>query len=360
MRNTFILAGALVIAGLLGCDAPPTARYELDHAQATGDKPVELIILRDMDAGVEAAIAPSRGGELSSLRFRRGADWLETLYLGRDYTPRDDWTGKAPLLWPATGRSFPPDLEERRRAGENFNDGAWEWKGQRYPMPIHGFARSFPWQVQDSDAGEGAARAELTFGDNAATREMYPFGFQLTAEYVLADGALSINYEVLADADNSDPMPFSIGNHITFVVPLVPGGDAGQVVLVTPSSEEILKTGYGIPTGEIRPRSHADGIELGEFERRAAVSLTGYDAEPFMELRDPAGLTIRMSHRASKVPDAPIILYNLWGDAHDGFFSPEPWVGMQNSLISQQGLIQLQPGVRFDWTIRIEIKELKL
>jgi len=360
MKHTVLLAVVLTVVALVGCSTPPSARYELDHAQATGDEPVELIILRDTDAGVEAGIAPSQGGELSSLRFRRGAHWLETLYLGRDYTPRDDWTGKAPLLWPATGRSFPPDLEERRKAGEEFNDGAWEWKGQRYPMPIHGFARSLPWQVRSSDAGQGGARAELTLGDTAATREMYPFGFELTAEYVLAGGALSINYEVLADADNDDPMPFSIGNHITFVAPLVPGGDGGKVVLVTSSSEEILKTSYGIPTGEVRPRSHADGIELADFERRAAVSLSGYDVEPFMELRDPAGLTIRMSHTASEVPAAPIILYNLWGDAQDGFFSPEPWVGLQNSLVSQQGLIHLDPGGRFEWSIRIEITEHEL
>ena len=75
-----------------------------------------------------------------------------------------------------------------------------------------------------------------------------------------------------------------------------------------------------------------------------------------MELRDPAGLTIRMSHRASEVPNAPVILFNLWGDAAGGFFSPEPWVGLQNSLVMQKGLVRLPPGGGFDWTIRIEIR----
>ena len=356
MKSIFALIGALSLLALTGCGEPIPARYHLGEAEAAGAEPVELIILRDVEAGVEAGIASSQGGELSSLRVRRGGEWLELLYLGRDYTPRDDWTGKAPLLWPATGRSFPPDLEERRKAGEEFNDGAWEWKGQRYPMPIHGFVRDFPWEVRGSDTGKGSARAELAFRDTSATREMYPFGFDLTVEYVLADGVLTIDYEVLAKTDNADPMPFSIGNHITFVTPLVPGGDAGKVVLVTPSSEEILKTGYGIPTGEVRPRSHAEGMDLGNFERRAAVSLTGYDTEPFMELRDPAGLTIRMSHAASEIPDAPVILYNLWGDTEDGFFSPEPWVGLQNSLVSGRGLIHLDPGERFNWAIRIEVK----
>lgn len=356
MRITFILANALALITLAGC-APPD-RYELDQAGATGDEAVELIILRDVESGVEAAIAPSRGGELSGLRvrFAEGEEWLETLYLARDYSPREDWTGKAPLLWPATGRNFPPDLEERRKAGEVFNDGAWEWNGQRYPMPIHGFVRDLPWELESAEAAVDAARARLTLEDTAATRRMYPFGFRIAAEYTLSEGALDIRYDVAADAENEGPMPFSIGNHITFVTPLVPGSDAGKVVLVTPSTKELLKTDYGVPTGETRPRSHSDGIELGAVERLRAFSLTGYSGEPFVELRDPAGLTIRISHSASEIPVQPVILFNLWGDGPGGFFSPEPWVGLQNSLVTQKGVIHLQPGGRFDWIIRIELR----
>jgi hypothetical protein len=331
MRTFSVLGSALVVMMLAGC-APPD-RYELDRAGATGDEAVELFILRDTESGVEAAIAPARGGELSGLRVRFAEEWLETLYLARDYSPRKGWTGEAPLLWPATGRNFPPDLEERRKAGEVFDEGAWEWNGQRYPMPIHGFVRDLAWELESAEAAVDAPRARVTLEDTAETRRMYPFGFRITAEYTLAQGALEIRYDVTADADNEGAMPFSIGNHITFVTPLVPGGDAGKVVLVTPSSEELLKTDYGVPTGETRPRSHADGIELAALERLRAFSLTGYSGEPFVELRDPAGLTIRMSHRASEVPNAPVILFNLWGGAAGGFFSPEPWVGLQNSLL---------------------------
>ena len=126
-RIRLCLANAVILMALVACANP--ARYELDQGQAPGVEPVSLIILRDTEAGVEAGIAPSRGGELSSLRVRYGQELLETLYLGRDYTPRDGWTGKAPLLWPATGRNFPADLVERRKAGEVFHGGAWEMAG---------------------------------------------------------------------------------------------------------------------------------------------------------------------------------------------------------------------------------------
>ena len=126
--------------------------------------------------------------------------------------------------------------------------------------------------------------------------------------------------------------------------------------LFTPSSTELLKTDYGLPTGKTRPRSHARGVKLGGFEKRKAVSLTGYKGDPHIVYRDPQGLNIRMSHTASKVPDQPVILYNIWGDAAGGFFSPEPWIGLQNSLVLNKGLVHLSPKDKFEWTIKIEFE----
>jgi hypothetical protein len=77
--------------------------------------------------------------------------------------------------------------------------------------------------------------------------------------------------------------------------------------------------------------------------------------EPYVILRDPQGLSLRISHHASQVPPDPVALFNLWGDPAAGFFSPEPWVGLQNSLASGKGLIRIQPGREFTWMIRVAI-----
>ena len=391
----------------------------------------KLVLLRDEAAGIEAAIAPAKGGELSGLAVRfveNGSKdkWIETLYLARDYSPRQGWTGKAPFLWPATGRNFPEDLRKRREAGERFDGGAYNLKDKRYKMPIHGFARDLPWELESAEAGADGARAELWLTDNDQTREFYPFGFRLTVEYLLANGRLDISYLIHASNENSeammfslgnhitfrtplvegsDPaevvlttpstmeilktgygvptsetrqrshsagvklgdfetaggfadseaMMFSLGNHITFRTPLVEGSDPAEVVLTTPSTMEILKTGYGVPTSETRQRSHSAGVKLGDFEKLRAVSLTGYPSgeEPYVLLRDPLGLSIRMSHAADDIPKQPVILFNVWGDALGGFISPEPWVGLQNSLVLGKGLTYLEPGEDFRWRIRI-------
>ena len=355
MRGLWILV--LLIAGC--ANVSPPSRYVIETARSIDESATELIVLRDDDGGIEAAVAPSKGGELSGLRVRYGDRWLETLQLARDYAPRPGFAGKGPFLWPATGRNFPADLEERRRAGEAFDGGAYEHGGVRRPMPIHGFARDMPWRVESQAADGESARALLSLSDSAETRAMYPFGFRCTVEYVVENGVLELRYVIAADAGNSEPMFFSIGNHITFLAPLVEGSDPAAMVLASPSTLEILKTAYGIPTGETRPLSYADGLELGDYPPLTATSLTGYPdgQDPFVEYRDPAGLTLRISHRASEIPDLPVILFNVWGDVRNGFFSPEPWVGLQNSLVQRQGLVYLDPGAEFLWDVRVSYEQ---
>ena len=353
---TLMRIGWTLVLLALGCGAQsPTSRYVIETAQSIDASATELIVLRDEKGGIEAAIAPSKGGELSGLRVMYNGNWLETLQLARDYSPRAGFGGKGPFLWPATGRNFPPDLVARRNAGEQFDGGAYEHGGVRRPMPIHGFARDLPWEIESTSAGAQGARALLSLADSAHTRGMYPFGFRCTVEYVVEGGDLGLHYLVTADEGNSEAMFFSIGNHITFLAPLVEGSDPSAMVLTSPSTMEILKTPYGIPTGQTQPLSYADGIALGNYPPLAATSLTGYpdQQDPYIEYRDPAGLAIRVSHRASEIPDPPVILFNVWGDVHSGFFSPEPWVGLQNSLVQRQGLIYLDPGEEFRWQVRV-------
>ncbi len=221
VRNAWVLV--LLTAGC--ASEAPLPNYLVETAASIDETATELIVLRDESGGIEAAIAPSRGGELSGLQVRHAGDWLETLQLARDYSLREGFMGKAPFLWPATGRNFPPDMEKRRRAGERFDAGAYEHRGVRRDMPIHGFARDLPWVVEETSANGQSARALLSLRDSPGTRRMYPFGYLCTVEYVVQGGALELRYVVRAATDNSESMFFSIGNHITLLAPLLEGSD---------------------------------------------------------------------------------------------------------------------------------------
>ena len=66
-----------------------------------------------------------------------------------------------------------------------------------------------------------------------------------------------------------------------------------------------------------------------------------------------SGLVLWLRHAASAEPEPPAIRFNLWADAGEGFFSPEPWIGTQNCLNTGAGAVRLEPGDEWRWRIEI-------
>ena len=153
------------------------ARFEVTRETTTTGRPVDLIVLRDNSGGLEAAIAPAEGGELSGFRVKHQNRWNELIFHARDYVETQGWRGKAPFLWPATGRNFAPGVQPDFALNAV---GAYDIRGQRYPMPLHGFAREMVWSVIEQNAGSGEASATLLLNDSPETRRYYPFGFRVT------------------------------------------------------------------------------------------------------------------------------------------------------------------------------------
>ncbi|MBN8732392.1 MAG: hypothetical protein J0L64_17755 [Acidobacteria bacterium] len=322
------------------------------HAQRyEATQTAERITLTDNES-IRAVISPAVGAELCGLEIKFRGSWREILYRACDYTPIQGWTGRAPWLWPATGRNFPANVKPNEAAVGS----SWDYQGKRYPMPIHGFARDLPWKVASVNATASGARAVLTLADSPKTRAMYPFGWQLTLEYLIAHGELSIEFRVRASAQNTAPMPFSTGNHITFRMPLVEGSDPLKTTLQSPSSIEYVKNGSA-PTGEKRPVAYDPALPLSRTPVGQAVTLGGYTKGIWMTLTDPAGLAVTLQHTPSSLPPE-VCLFNMWGDARSGYYSPEPWVGLQNSLVSGNGLIQLPPAAEWQWRLGLTALDL--
>jgi galactose mutarotase-like enzyme len=310
-------------------------RYSVSRGRAAGPGDPELLILRDALSGMEAAIAPSKGGELASLTVNR----VELIYLGRDYRPRSGFAGKAMFLWPATG----PVVNTQ-----------WTVNGKTHRMPFHGFAKDADWRVVEHKASSKGAIAKLRWTDTPETREMYPFGFSLTVAYELAKGRLSIRYTVDAAPGNQGAMPFAIGNHVAFNLPPSGKGSAAKVLFETNCRDEILRDKASLPTGEIRPWRYAPSTAIGEFQAVPAVSLANCGTEALARLKDPGGFLIEVRHQADhRLPKMPVVQYNLYGSAAEGYFSPEPWIGLQGGLNSGNGLTRLTPGGTWNWRIEI-------
>lgn len=308
--------------------------------------------LRAPGSELQAYIAPAHGADLAGLEVRRAGRWSELLYRGRDYRPTDGWTGKAPILWPAVGRNFPGAAGTDQHA-EGLG---WALHGRVYPMPIHGFARDQAWRIVRRGACDGSVFLALTLSDSARTRSMYPFGFTLTTEYRIWRHALYIRQAVHARRSNREPMPFSIGNHITFRIPLLPGDDPRQTTISTPATAQVITDGSGRPTGRVLPVSYATPRLLSSLQPLTPVSLSGYpQGQEWVRLRDRSGFAVAVAHSEDRLPRGTPVLFNLWGDVSHGYFAPEPWVGKQNSLATSDGTIALGPGDIYRWTVEVRV-----
>jgi galactose mutarotase-like enzyme len=302
---------------------------------------VQFIILEN--AGMRATIAPEQGGELSGFAVRYDGNWHELLYRAKDYSGLSGWRGKAPLLWPATGVSLVP--------GEG--PGHWLLDGKTYQMPPHGFARDLVWQVTEQRKEAGSTSVTLEMMESGPVTDRYPFEFQLLVTYRLEAEKLKIIYRVEAATENTRAMPFSIGNHITFKVPLVTGSEPARVLFHTELPKQLLRGEDRAFSGEVIPSSYRGWQDVRDLPHRNAVSLGGEAGQADLTVHDPSGLDLHLRHQASGEPSEPSIRFNLWADMKKGFFSPEPWIGTQNSLNSGAGLVWLEPGVDWHWTIEI-------
>ena len=112
------------------------------------------------------------------------------------------WTDRAPVLFPFVGR---------------LTGGQYRLHGKVYPMSIHGFAAASEFSVLE----QSADAVTLALRDNEETLRQYPLHFEFLVRYALHGRELEIGYTVRNP--NAEELPFGIGGHPGFRVPLCAG-----------------------------------------------------------------------------------------------------------------------------------------
>jgi arylsulfatase A-like enzyme len=276
----------------------------------------ELIVLGDGKA-IEIAVSPSMGGELAGLSFPFAGRLQEVLYRARDYSSKPGWRGKAPLLWPATGRSIIPPAELDRYV---LGDAT-------LIMPMHGFARTSAWQLTGMDLAADNAAVTVSLEDSPESRKSYPFGFTISAEYRVSPSALDINYAISAAQDNETDMPFSIGNHITLRLPIIDESDPAATTFSGNLDARFVTDERRRFTGEIVESPYGGEQRVDVLPQRRSVSLGSSADVPELHVRDASGFGVSFAHEITAGTAVEAIDFNLWADLEEGFFSPEPWRG---------------------------------
>lgn len=276
------------------------------------------------------------GAEMRSIRDASGAEWMT------DADPAF-WAGHAPILFPIVGEV----------AG-----GAIRLDGQDYPLARHGFARrqEFAVVAQASDA------ITLRLTDDAATRAVYPFAFELDLHYAVDGAGLSMAATVRNTGDAA--MPFSIGFHPGFAWPLPGGGDkhAHRVIFAKREPGPIRRLDAdGLVRAYEDTKVGEDGVlDLREslFEADAMI----WDQPTSRALCYEGGAADGMTAPAIDLayPDCPML--GIWQKPGANFICLEPWAGIADpagftgDFRDKPGVMELAPGAARAFPVSITIR----
>ena len=248
---------------------------------------------------VQAAFTPSEGCCCTAFRARQGDHWLPIL--------------AEPPTWSAL-RARPAFYGSPLLAPYAFNiaGGGFTYRGrQRRLRPgrtgrlAHGLARDYPWLVEDvwEDAGGAHLRASITTAEQTARLDEYPFPFSLHVTVTLSGTSLLTTYE--AANVGVEPMPFGLGVHPYFPLPLHPAGDRETCHLWADARHSVVVADHALhlapphPALDLRRQPTAGAVlaanPAGEHGRPLLVTYAG---EIDRAERAGAGLSFSLTDRA--------------------------------------------------------------
>lgn len=282
-----------------------------------------------IENGLICATIETFGAELKSLRHL--GTGLEYLWQGDPAV----WPDSAPFLFPVVARQL----------GDRYT-----LNGQTYAMPMHGFAKDRAFQVVE----QTPSSVTLVLAEDEETLGWYPFQFRLTTTFCLQEYHVVVTHRV--ENLNDQDMPFSIGEHPGFRVPMLEGEGLAQYFLEFSQDEHV-------PRWYLEDEIIA-GSEFGISGKIIPITPTLFDrgALIFKGLQSNA-ITLR-SHNHSHSVTMDLRGWDflgIWAKPAANYVCIEPWNGLASSKWSSQdiwekeGIRRLAPGAAESFTMDISI-----
>ena len=273
----------------------------------------------------------AKGAELKSVYSK--STGLEYLWGGDPAY----WAKTSPVLFPIVG---------------TLKENTFQYRGQKYILPRHGFAREKEFAVSDQ---KGDA---ITFSieSNADTLAVYPFLFTFFLVYRLTGNELTVRYRVQNSGEGS--MFFSVGGHPAFKVPLVEGTRYEDYKLVFEKEETadrwpISKEGLIEKLPQPLLRQTRELPLTKELFKDDALVLKQLESQWVQLASDKTPHGLRFSF-----PGFPYL--GLWAAPGADFLCIEPWCGIADpvdsdgQLLHKEGIVPLAPEEEFsrEWVVQ--------
>ncbi|MCA9216098.1 MAG: aldose 1-epimerase, partial [Planctomycetales bacterium] len=223
----------------------------------------EIITIRDEHSNAEATIAVSLGSNCFRFRVPKSAsdsaDCIDVLWSLADFesgTCRPSSSG-IPILFPYPGRLRGMDFE---------------WNGKSYPQEsadklgnaIHGFVHKQPWRIISQTASSLTTEFHASL-DDPSLLERWPADFRIRCRFTVEGTTLSTTFQI--DNPSSTPLPFGLGAHPYFRLPISQSSPADECTVAVPIHRQ-WELDSMLPTGksETIEEQLANGLQFGDMQ----------------------------------------------------------------------------------------------
>ena len=251
------------------------------------------------------------------------------------------WKRHAPVLFPNVGRHF----EEHYRIN-----------GTEYPSKQHGFARDSEFTCVDMTAD--SITHKLKSSD--ATRENYPYDFELKIKHVLEKNQVSVCWEIVNHSN--EPMYFTIGGHPAFNVPADGSADNKEDYLLTFDGQESLTYLLLDPASGTALPDQTQTLELTDGTCKIDAHMFDHDALIFDNQIEKAGIAFPDGTPYLELTCHRFPNFGIWSVPGSSFVCLEPWMGRcdntgyDKELSQKPNINVLEPEGIFDKSYVISVR----
>ena len=270
-----------------------------------------------LKSGATTAEVRLKGAQMVSFK---GTDGREVMWQADPAV----WPNHAPVLFPVCG--MPKDEKV-------IIDGV------TYPMAKHGFTRNPDFEVVRA----GDDFVDLVLTPTEESRPQYPFDFAFHVVYTLRENGFRTDFIVENHSDRV--MPFCVGGHPGFIVPMEPGAAYTDYQLVFPEKE----TGRNllVPGGRL-----VDGEEIIPFVDGRVLPLSHdlFDDRDALVFPDLHSRSVELVHKVTgngirfRYPKMEVLAIWSMPKKNADYVCLEPWHGMPGQ-VNESGNFEDKPFV---------------
>jgi aldose 1-epimerase len=209
-----------------------------------------IVSITDPATGASARILVSLGFNCFSWRPVLHDGPREMLWARQDFASGNQRASGSgvPLLFP-----FPGRIGKAR-----FMFGAREYflePGDRFGNAIHGFAYNRPWRPVEQSVNRVTGEFQAS-RDDPAVLARWPGDFRIRVGYTIE--GLRLATQIECENTGTGPLPYGLGTHAYFRLPLSDGADPEMTEVTVPATK-VWEARDQLPTGRLLPTyGHSD------------------------------------------------------------------------------------------------------